>query len=58
MNVDITAAEREFLLEILEARQTSMLHELHHTDTLDYKELLERKMKLLEALKEKVSRTA
>lgn len=54
MSLIVTDAERELLLEVLEARYTSMLHELHHTDTLEYKKLLERKVELLESLREKV----
>jgi hypothetical protein len=37
MNIIITDSERELLLEVLEARYSSMLHELHHTDTRDYR---------------------
>lgn len=54
MNFNLTDAEREFLLEVLEARHTSMLHELHHTDTHDYKQLLLQKVDLLEKLREKL----
>ncbi|HSB27746.1 MAG TPA: hypothetical protein VLE19_07820 [Pyrinomonadaceae bacterium] len=54
MSLTVTDAEREFLLELLEARYTSMLHELHHTDTNEYKKLLEKKVELLETLKEKL----
>lgn len=54
MNLTLTDAEREFLLELLEERHTSMIHELHHTDTNQYKKLLEIKIELLEKLKEKL----
>jgi hypothetical protein len=54
MNVEVSDAERDFLLELLDARHTSMLHELHHTDTYDYKKLLVQKVDLLEKLKEKL----
>ena len=54
MMLNLTDAEQEFLLELLEARHTSMLHELHHTDTHEYKRLLERKVDLLESLREKL----
>ena len=56
MSLLVTDAERELLLEVLEARYKSMLHELHHTDTFEYKELLEKKVELLESLKEKLLR--
>jgi hypothetical protein len=41
-------------LELLEARHTSMLHELHHTDTYEYKQLLQEKVDLLERLRQKL----
>jgi hypothetical protein len=54
MMLNLTDAEQEFLLELLEARHTSMLHELHHTDTYEYKRMLEQKVDLLENLREKL----
>ena len=54
MSLDVTNDERDFLLELLEARHTSMLHELHHTDTYQYKELLQHKLALLEKLRQKL----
>ena len=58
MNITVTDSERELLLEVLEARYTSMLHELHHTDTHDYKQLLTEKLELLEKLRDKLQNTA
>jgi hypothetical protein len=55
MTFDVTDAERAFLLELLDARHTSMLHELHHTDTYDYKQLLQEKVDLLEILRQKLN---
>ena len=54
MNVNVSDSERDFLLELLDARHTSMLRELHHTDTNDYKKLLSQKVDLLEKLKDKL----
>jgi len=54
MTLDITEQEREYLLEILEARHAEMLHELHHTDTRDFKEMLRRKVEMVEGLKSKI----
>ena len=54
MTLSITDPERELLLELLTSKRDSMLHELHHTDTNDYKELLKRKLELLEALRAKI----
>ena len=54
MSFDVTDAEREFLLDLLDARHTSMLHELHHTDTYEYKQFLQEKINLLEQLRQKL----
>ena len=56
MTFDITDEEREYLLEVLEARRAELLHELHHTDTLDFKEMLKRKVELVEGLASKLAR--
>lgn len=58
MNLSISDSEREFLLELLDARHTSMLHELHHTDTNDYKQLLLQQVEVLEKLKNKLKDAA
>jgi TnpA family transposase len=58
MNIIVTDSERELLLEVLEARYSSMLHELHHTDTHDYKQLLAGKLDLLEKLMDKLKSTS
>ena len=56
MQLDISNDERAFLSELLEAKQNSMLHEINHTDTQDYKEILKRQLELLEALKSRIER--
>jgi hypothetical protein len=54
MTLGITNQEQDFLLELLKTKRDSMLHELHHTDTKDYKQLLLRKLELLEGLLGKI----
>ena len=54
MTLDITDEEREYLLEILDARREELLHELHHTDTLDFKEMLRRKAALVESVRSRL----
>jgi hypothetical protein len=54
MMLSITPQEREFLLELLDAKRTALLHELHHTDTYDYKEMLKQQLALLESLQQKL----
>jgi hypothetical protein len=55
MTLDITDEEREYLLEILDARREELLHELHHTDTLDFREMLRRKAALVESVRSKLA---
>lgn len=57
MMLDITDKERDYLLEILDARREELLHELHHTDTLDFKEMLKRKVELVEGLRSRLAPT-
>jgi len=54
MKLDLTDEERELLVELLETRYKTMLHEIHHTDTYEYKRLLQQKADLMEKLREKV----
>jgi len=54
MMLDITDQEREFLADLLESKHTSLLDELHHTDTHEYKDMLKQKMEVLEGLRAKV----
>jgi len=58
MVLDISAQERKFLSELLEAKQNSMLHEINHTDTLDFKETLKRQFEVLEKFKSRIERPA
>ena len=53
MNLGVTEEEREFLLELLEEKQKGLIHEINHTDTNDFEELLRKKLRLLEDLKRK-----
>ena len=54
MTLDITDQERELLVELLAAKNTAMLHELHHTDARDYRELVKQRIGVLEGLRAKV----
>ena len=54
MTLNLTAEEREILLGLLEDRRRSIYHELHHTDTLDFKERLKREATVVEGLAEKI----
>jgi len=54
MNLEITEAERELLNEILEEKQKRMIHELNHTDTLNFERMLKKKIEVLEGLMRKL----
>jgi|GraSoiStandDraft_42_1057292.scaffolds.fasta_scaffold405256_1 hypothetical protein len=54
MTLTITDPETDLLLELLTTKRDAMLHELHHTDTNDFKDLLKRNLDLLEGLKAKI----
>jgi hypothetical protein len=54
MTLAITDTERVLLLELLEAKNTAMLHELHHTDARDYRDYIKERIELLAGLKSKV----
>lgn len=58
MLLDISDEERAFLIDVLTAKQNSMLHEINHTDTLDFKETLKRQFDLLEKFKSRIERQA
>ena len=58
MLLDISDEERAFLIELLTAKQNSMLHEINHTDTLGFKEKLKREFDLLEKFKSRIEHLA
>ena len=55
MGVDISREERDFLQELLEEKHKSLIHEINHTDTDDFEEMLKRKVNILEQLKRKIA---
>ena len=55
MGVDISREERDFLQELLEEKHKSLIHEINHTDTDDFEEMLKRKVNILEQLKRKLA---
>lgn len=56
MQLNISDPEREYLVDVLKAARTELLHELHHTDTLEYKRLLKEKAGLVESLLERLKK--
>ncbi len=57
MNLEITEEERELLNEIFEEKQKHMIHELNHTDTLNFERMLKKKIEVLEGLMRKLGQT-
>jgi len=54
MLLNLTDQETDFLLEVLETTHSTLIHDLNHTDTQEYKELLRQKIAVLEGLKAKI----
>ncbi len=47
-------SERHYILTVLRAAHTQLLHELHHADAADYKQQLRRQIEINESITEKV----
>jgi hypothetical protein len=58
MNLEITEEERELLNEVFEEKQKHMIHELNHTDTLNFERMLKKKIEVLEGLMRKLGQMA
>ena len=56
MLLEITDSEAGFLSELLEAKHNSLLHEINHTDTHEFRDILKRQVSVLEGLKAKIAR--
>ena len=54
MNFEINDQERDFLRELFEEKEKHMIHELNHTDTIDFERMLRAKLKVLEDLMRKL----
>jgi hypothetical protein len=54
MTLELTDSERDYLVALLEAAHKGKLHELHHTDTADFKKLLKEELALIEGLRERL----
>ena len=57
LTLDINEQERELLLGILKAEHLSLLDELHHTESYDYKQMLKQKDELLKNLRLRIEAT-
>ena len=57
MTFEINEQEREILLEVLKSAHSSLLDELHHTESYDYRQMLKQKDEVLKNLREKIEGT-
>ncbi len=53
--MDFTAEEREYILELLKTAHAELLHELHHTDTRSFEQVLKERVALNEKLTSKLT---
>jgi hypothetical protein len=54
LTFEINEQERGLLLEILKAEHISLLDEIHHTESYDYKQMLKQKDELLKNLTSRI----
>lgn len=54
MTLDINQQEKELLLEVLNSAHSSLLDELLHTESYEYRQMLKQKDEILNNLKSKV----
>ena len=54
MLLEITDSERTFLMELVDSASRTILHELDHTDTREYRKKLNDRMRILEHLSRKM----
>jgi hypothetical protein len=57
MLLEITDSERQFLMEVVEIASKTMLQEIDHTDSREYKKRLQDRMRTLEHLAKKIRET-
>ncbi len=54
MTLDFSEHERDLLEEVLRSECNSLLDELHHTDSFDYKQGLKEKLEILRQIRTKI----
>jgi type III secretory pathway component EscV len=55
MQFDITDQETEYLAELIETNYKELLVEINRSDTLEYKELLRDRLKVIDRLRAKIN---
>ena len=54
LTLELDSHERQLLIEILEAAEKERLHELHHTDSYEYKRMLRGRLELIQRIAERL----
>ncbi len=54
MVLEITNSEKDLIFELVETAHREMIHEIDHTDTRDFRKLLQQKLSLLEQIGAKI----
>jgi hypothetical protein len=54
MQLEITDSERDFLIELVDSATRTIVHELDHTDTREYRKKLHDRIRILEHLTRKM----
>lgn len=55
MEIHLSEAEREFLVDLLEERHLGLQREIRHTDHREFKQLLHQRLEMLELLLDRVN---
>jgi hypothetical protein len=58
MHIELTTHESDYLKHLLDAARKSLMHELHHAQSHEFKEALKHQLDLNEGLVQKIQRTA
>ena len=54
MLLEITDSERNFLMELVDSASRTIVHELDHTDSREYRKKLQDRMRILEHVSRKI----
>ena len=55
MEIHLSEAEREFLVDLIEERHLALQREIRHTDHREFKQLLHQRLEMLELLLDRVN---
>lgn len=57
MNIELNTHESDYLKHVLDAARKSLMHELHHAQSHEFKEALKHQLELNEKLIQKIQQT-